>query len=56
MNKKTFTELEIKKLLDNPLCGSGDVLHETFGVRHHEKTKRAFCTCGKYKELKLCRV
>jgi hypothetical protein len=23
----------------------------TLGVRHHQKTNRAFCTCGKCKEL-----
>jgi hypothetical protein len=24
---------------------------KSFGVRHHQKTKRAFCKCGKYNEL-----
>jgi hypothetical protein len=28
-----------------------DLFSETLGVRHHQKTKRAFCTCGKYNEL-----
>jgi hypothetical protein len=24
--------------------------NKTLGVRHHQKTKRAFCTCGKYND------
>jgi hypothetical protein len=30
-----------------------DPMWVTLGVRHLQKTKRAFCTCGKYKELEL---
>jgi putative transposase len=28
-----------------------ETFFETFGARHHQKTKREFCTYGKYNEL-----
>jgi hypothetical protein len=31
--------------------GKRNLYPKTLGVRHNEKTKRAFCICGKYNEL-----